>query len=204
MVLVPGGSFILGSDVAEDEGPQREAILSDFFIDRHEVTVGEYRAVRTHFTLPGRDNMPVKNVLWHDADAYCRALGKRLPTEAEWEKACRGRDGNLFPWGNEFVESALNSAEGGLGAPAEVGSYPSGASPYGALDMSGNVWEWTADWYAPYAGSSFTSEDTGEKYRVIRGGAWNIAGRVSRCTNRFTSDPSLDGQDIGFRCVRSR
>ncbi len=206
MVFVPSGSFTMGDDVAKDESPVHQRELAGFYIDRTEVTIAQYRRFRPHYlALEGRERHPVVNVTWADARDYCRSVGKRLPTEAEWEKACRGNDGRSYPWGDDVFAGALNAIEANAGGTDPVGSHPRGASPYGALDMAGNVWEWVADWYGPYPGAAVQQPTQEfEKYRVIRGGSFAIKGKVGRCANRFVSDPKLDSADIGFRCARSR
>jgi len=157
------------------------------------------------------DVLPISGVGWHEADAYCRWAGKRLPSEAEWEKAARGETGREFPWGNEWSPGRVNS--GALGAGDEgdpgvkaVGSYPRGVSPYGVHDMAGNVMEWVADWYQPYAGSDGESDDFGEKFRVVRGGGWGGIGHYTishfyRTAYRFYLRPDSAFSDLGFRCA---
>jgi formylglycine-generating enzyme required for sulfatase activity len=172
-------------------------------------------------------DQPVVCVSWHEAEAYTRWLSEvsgaaiRLPTEAEWEKAARGTDGRIFPWGDAFDRSRLNfcdvnceydwkdeTYDDGYAYTAPVGSYPEGASPYGALDMAGNVWEWVADWY----GSSYYSvspvenpqgPESGE-YRVLRGGSWGDSGSIVRSADRDNLVPVSWYNFVGFRCVRSQ
>jgi formylglycine-generating enzyme required for sulfatase activity len=152
-------------------------------------------------TIEDRMDHPVVMVSWNDASAYADWVGKRLPTEAEWEKAARGTQGWLWPWGNEWDGRKANTIEAGPHTVTPVGSYPAGASPYGCLDMAGNVWEWMADWLKAYPASDYLDNDLGEKYKVLRGGSWNGYGDVTRCAFRVRFDPSNRGNDIGFRCV---
>ena len=160
MVSVPAGEFWMGCNEQADkrcnfdEKPYHKVYLDAYYIDKYEVTQSEYNECVTTDKCPANrkkdgftgDRQPVIGVSWEDADTYCKWAGKRLPTEAEWEKAARGTDGRVYPWGNSFDPTRANYA-GALGKTSEVGSYPSGASPYGALNMAGNVWEWVADWY---------------------------------------------------------
>jgi formylglycine-generating enzyme required for sulfatase activity len=233
MVLVGAGEFWMGSietdPVAEDdEKPQRRVYLDDFWIDKMEISNHRYELCVeaggcTPFRSQGRrfedDFQPVVGVDWHQARAYCQWAGGRLPTEAEWEKAARGLEGRLYPWGDNFDGARLNFCDtnciadwrdfdwdDGFAYTAPVGSYPGGASPYGALDMSGNVWEWTADWYAPdYYQRSADRNPTGPAFgqqRVIRGGSWYYYGKNLRTTARHRESPRYRYDNIGFRCVQ--
>ena len=213
-----------------EEKPVHEVDVSGFFIDKYEVTVDEYKRCvgaggcsipqDTHddykdynYGASGRGKHPVNGVNWNQAKAYCAWAGKRLPTEAEWEKAARGTDGRKYPWGNEEPSCALAvmSVEGGDGCGEartwEVGSKPAGASPYGAHDMVGNVWEWTVDGYdRSHHGSSPTRDPKGPTQgsdRVIRGGGWVFTGAILRAADRVGYTPSYTAVFLGFRCVRS-
>ena len=154
---------------------------------------------------PGFEEHPVTQVSWYGAVAYCGWAGARLPTEAEWEKAARGVDGYLYPWGNKAADcrKAQYGDCGGETVPA--GSRPAGASPFGALDMAGNVWEWVSDWYDPeYYGSSPEQNPQGPamgRYRVFRGGAWGYPPAFIRTGDRARNRPTYAGFGLGFRCV---
>ncbi len=178
-----------------------------------------------HVTGSGSDlqeleDHPVVLVSWYDAEAYCEWADRRLPTEAEWEKAARGRDGQVYPWGDEFEGTRLNycdtncvfswkdeNSDDRYGVTASVGSYPTGASPYGALDMAGNVWEWVADWYdGDYYGSSPERNPSGPEtgqYRVLRGGSWFDYQNGVRSADRYHFTPGARHNGLGIRCALS-
>ena len=244
MVWIPPGPFLMGTDETdtenrgralgfprpwfEDEHPLHTVTLPGFYIDRHEVTQDDYlRFVRETGHRPpphwrsgaykvGTGRRPVTFVDWYDADDYCRWRGKRLPTEAEWEKAARGPDGRAYPWGERFQagRAHLSPAADVAMQPAPVGSYPAGASPYGVLDMVGNVWEWTESWYLAYPGSGLRKADFGMKYRVVRGLSYHSLGHYpggaykrvlevyARASTRSFDPPSERLEDLGFRCVK--
>jgi formylglycine-generating enzyme required for sulfatase activity len=232
MIEVPAGRFIMGSSdldsaASTDEKPQRNVYVDTFWIDQTEVTNRQFQnCVEAGHCTPARmgnlnfrkGQLPVVGVNWQQAESYCRWAGVRLPTEAEWEKAARGTDGRLYPWGDEFEGERLNfcdancvadwrdrSANDGYRYTAPVGSYPDGASPYGVLDMSGNVWEWTADWYAADqyvvgVGSNPTGPGSGQQ-KVIRGGSWYYQGVSLRVARRHKDVPTSNYDNIGFRCA---
>jgi formylglycine-generating enzyme required for sulfatase activity len=154
-----------------------------------------------------QDNYPVTGVNWFAAKEYCQWRKARLPTEAEWEKAARGPTGFEYPWGNEWDPKITNTGDDGEWdeGMAPVGAYPKNKSPYGAFDMSGNVWEWVADWYAPYDGSSYESKSFGKTNRVIRGGGGGVGhyaiSYFFRGATRQFAEPEMESEDVGFRCV---
>jgi formylglycine-generating enzyme required for sulfatase activity len=200
MVYVPAGGFIMGSKYGDpDERPQHIAYTDSFFIDKYELSNAEFAKFDPDFKFPkGKENNPVI-VTWEQANAYAKWAGKRLPTEKEWEKAARGIDGRIFPWGNTydntFVVWDQRYPRGGSIAKPE--------SPYGCFDMAGGVWEWTADWYKPYPGNDVPMEQYGEKYKVMRGGANFNNYSFIRTTQRYYVLPNTTGHYlVGFRCVK--
>lgn len=156
------------------------------------------------------DRLPVTGVSWYDAEAYCRALGKRLPTEVEWEKAARGAQGFVYPWGNVWSEDKANFGANTEGEPGVTpgGAFPQGRSPYGVEDMAGNVMEWVDDWYRAYPGGDYQTKNFGEQYKVARGGGWGglghyVLSQFYRGSYRFNLRPNSRFNDLGFRCARS-
>ncbi|TEU19496.1 MAG: hypothetical protein E3J21_03515 [Anaerolineales bacterium] len=220
MIEIPAGPFTMGSDAGnEDEAPAREVDLPAFEIDKFEVTNADFaqfveatgyqtdaekegRTKNWRGAAEGKDNHPVVFVSWNDAMAYCQWLDKRLPTEAEWEKAARGTDGRMYPWGNEWDPSKANVKDTGLRGTAAVGSFGAGASPYGVEDMAGNVWEWAADWYEACPGSSYQSDYFGQRFRVQRGGGWFETADFVTTTYRNANSETAASDDLGFRCAR--
>lgn len=218
MVLVPVGEFWMGSedsDAYADEKPRRRVYLDAFYIDKYEVTNALYqrfievtgRAAPKYWNdiSLNQSNQPVVGVTWDDANAYCEWAGKRLPTEAEWEKAARGMDGRKYPWGNQWDSNRANSNESKVRRTVPVGSYPNGVSAYGVHDMAGNVWEWVADWYdrdyyqrAP--DRNLKGPDSGQM-RVLRGGWWDSRPRNLRASSRSWIGPDSWTDYIGFRCA---
>ncbi len=218
MHLVPAGSFTMGtSDGPEDERPEHAVDLPAYWMDTYPVTNAEYArfvAATGHRPPlhweggefpPTQADHPVVNVTWHDARAYAAWAGKRLPTEAEWEKAARGTDRRLWPWGMRFVPGRCNTREAHRGGTTPVDAFvPQGNSPYGIADLAGNVWEWTADWYRAYEGSNYQSDSFGQEFKVLRGGSWRYAGQYARCTARSFDAPGFACDSYGFRCVIDR
>jgi len=229
MVDVPGGIFEMGSDYTSSQQPIRMVQVDRFWMDETEVTVAEYAACELagactppadsgncNWMVVGRDDHPVNCVTWFQAEDYCgwvQSATKRLPTEAEWEKAARSTDAREYPWGDAPAPSCthvvMNEGGGGcgLGSMWEVGSKPLGDSRYGSHDMAGNVWEWVADWYASGYDSMETDNPSGPALgssRVLRGGSWYSNGTFNfRAANRNNSDPSGSYDGVGFRCART-
>ena len=255
-IRIPSGPFIQGSIRGEDdERPARTRVLGAFSIDRTEVTRGAYGACvaarRCHVAPGGQpngsgpdsghavqggpgardDQLPMANVTWLEAQAYCRFAGGRLPTEAEWEKAARGTDGREYPWGNEPLCERANwgnfDGEGPCagrnpGHPVAVGTYPEGASPYGVLDLGGNVWEWVADVYdddassivpeaSPHRGrergargGTREARAASAQRRVVRGGSCCSYFVGPRAANRNAWSADHRDFDLGFRCAADR
>lgn len=221
LVYVPAGEFEMGSEDGDpNESPIHTVYLDAFWIDQTEVTNGqyancvssngcttlsfEYSTSRTsYFGNAKYVDYPVINVDWYQAQAYCQWAGGRLPTEAEWEKAARGTDGRKYPWGNHFDSGKYDLF---LGDTTEVGSFSSGASPYYALDMAGNVWEWVADWYGTYPSGKVSNPlgpESGDS-RVLRGGSYSGTDeRVLRSTYRASTTPERKADLYGFRCAQS-
>ena len=254
-ILIPPSAFIMGTDTEPfygtilpesenaklDEAPMQVVYLGPYRIDRYPVANSAYETfvnATGHPAPPdwenggvshGEENLPVTRVNWYDANAYAQWAGARLPSEAEWEKAARGADGRIYPWGNHFL--SLRPAGGADGerkgrirgqqttvqqsdtaqvltdGRTSVGKRPVTASPYGVHEVAGNVWEWTSDEYKPYTGSLHIDRGYGKGHKVLRGGSWlevrdETAERYFRCANRFHTPPEYVASNIGFRCVR--
>jgi len=280
MVLIPAGSFIMGSNKEDKEGlqkqygfvkplfvnehPKHQAYIHAFLIDKYEVSNADFKAFVKQTNYPDpvawtqngynvsddklmtahvenlrwvatdyfeldmdtremtkdelvdallkiqreRDVLPVTIISWFDAQNYCRWLGKRLPTEAEWEKAARGENGLEYPWGNDWDVSKANSGndQNDDEPLVPVGTYKTDVSPYGVYDMGGNVSEWVADWYKAYPGASNDDDDFGEKHKVVRGGGAGVGHYALsiffRSARRQHTTPVTLGTDIGFRCAQ--
>jgi formylglycine-generating enzyme required for sulfatase activity len=241
MVRVPAGWFLMGSDRKVDrnarqpEFPQRRVYVDAYDIDQYEVTTVQYlRFVLATNRPPLLDwkydggnfqevmgSHPVMHVSWFDADAYCKWAGKRLPTSAEWEKAARGEDGRIYPWGNQQAGlSRANFGRSGLSGPVRdrperlllyppiisVNKYENGVSPYGVYQMAGNVAEWTADWYDPnyYKTAPDRNPKGPEKgtQKAFRGGGWIDSTPTVRPAQRNGADPNTKMNWLGFRCAR--
>jgi len=231
LVRVPAGEFVMGSDSAEDpaagedETPQHQVSLAKFDIGKYEVTNAQYAAFisATGHHAPidwedgsvpvGKEDHPVVYVSWYDATAFMEWLSEetgktfRLPTEAEWEKACRGTDGRIYPWGNAFDASKANTIESDLKATTEVGRYTlaGGDSLYEMTDMAGNVWEWTNSQYwgfgYPYVPSDGRENMSSSDSRTLRGGSFNESAAGVRCAVRHGYGAEFDSQHYGFRVV---
>ncbi|MGV7222404.1 MAG: formylglycine-generating enzyme family protein [Nitrospinales bacterium] len=231
MALIPAGNFYQGSSEEmvdwaigkfhaesrewyRDETPVYKVYLDDFFIDKNEVTVGQYKIYikktgkpkPKYFEDPNfnQDNQPVVGVSWQEAKDYCAWEGKRLPTESEWEKASRGPDAKIYPWGHQVDETKANvlGMNDKYRYPAPVGMFPQGQSLYGLMDMSGNVWEWTDSWYQPYPGNEQKNDLFGKKLKVTKGGSWAANMDLARSALRGKMLPEERQNYLGFRCAK--
>ncbi|MFA6193244.1 MAG: SUMF1/EgtB/PvdO family nonheme iron enzyme [Parcubacteria group bacterium] len=241
MILIPAGEFLMGSTQQQiletwrqnDGGwgeedytsayPQRKTALDDFYIDKKEISNGDYRMFveATKRAAPSLwddhtlnlPSQPVVGVDWNDADAYCRWLGKKLPSEAEWEKAARGTDGRIWPWGNAWDPAKDNHGKGtgtgldesdGWEYTAPVGT-ELGVSPYGALNMAGNVYEWTADDFKAYPeNDKYIQDDFDQGFKTLRGGAYDDGISEQRASTRCGFQKDFKDADVGFRCERDK
>jgi formylglycine-generating enzyme len=218
-VFIPAGSFIMGDD---ENSPRREIFVDAFYMDKYEVTVGRYAGFLKAtgnvkipeewdtVDLQNGAELPVVGVDWQDADSYCRWAGRRLPTEAEWERAARGNDERKYPWGNDapstehakFARPYKNSVyKDGV---ARVGTYSKGVSPFGIYELSGNVWEWVSDWYAESFHPDYARNPKGPDkgtHKVMRGGGWYDQSDRITTTKRIYADPVQRDDEVGFRCA---
>ena len=225
MAPIPAGEFWMGVDGMiglEDERPRHKVWLDDYGMDLYEVTTGRYARflAATGRTPPWlwesvdlsiHATRPVIGVDWHDAEAYCRWTGKRLPTEAEWERGARGTDERRFPWGNQtptadLANHALGARFSYSQALMPVGHYVTGTSPAGLSDMAGNVWEWVQDWYgSTYYAHSPEKNPTGPElgtFKVLRGGSWSELPKYLLTYGRFKLPPGTRNAYTGFRCAK--
>jgi formylglycine-generating enzyme required for sulfatase activity len=227
-VYVPAGEFLMGSHIdadrnaVRDEKPQRTVRVDAFWIDRTEVTNAAYALCvednqcppprqlhsttrTTYYADPQFADYPVIYVSWYDARTYCQWVQRRLPTEAEWEKAARGTAGQIYPWPTVPLEGSLLNFDNRIGDTTAVGRYFAGASPYGALDLAGNVWEWVADWYrSDYYATAPDANPLGPEVgslKTYRGGAWDEPGWSVRAATRASGIPDQVYPDVGFRCA---
>ncbi len=226
MAVIPSGQFWMGRDgteALEDERPRHQAWLDAYFMDVYEVTTARYAKFLSatgrqpplfweQVDLSIHGDRPVVGVDWLDADAYCRWEGKRLPTEAEWEKAARGTDDRRYPWGNQpptadFANYALGARFSYDQVLMPVGRYEKGKSPFGLYNLAGNVWEWVQDWYEGdyYERSPERSPQGPEQgqFKVLRGGSWSELPKYLLTYGRFKLPPNTRNSYTGFRCAKS-
>jgi len=217
MAFVPAGEFIMGTNTKDSIAyPEHKVNLPAFWIDKYEVTNSQFldfsikasytgegakegRDWRLFFT-PDKGLYPVVYITWNDAAAYCKWAGKRLPTEEEWEKAARGTDGRLYPWGNDWGEKRANTYEFGPSNPVAIAQFDD-ISPYGAHDMLGNVQEWTSSWFTTYKGNPKRDPESGQTFRVVRGLSARCRGKLGRLYERSAYMPSAL-YDFGCRCAK--
>ncbi len=225
MVMIPKGEFTMGSKEHQDEHPHN-VVLDDYYIDKYEASNKEYKAFMkaTSHGAPAywddprlsKPEQPVVGVNWYDGSAFCEWKGKRLPTEAEWERAAKGPEGHgHYPWGHELDETKANYGQN-VGKTTAVDSYPAGVSGYGAYNMSGNVFEWVSDWYdptyfkespalnpqGPATGLNFANQGP---VKVLKGGSWLAPSSSLHSSHRFWNQPENNsyGVGLGFRCAKS-
>jgi serine/threonine-protein kinase len=229
LVLIPAGEFTMGHNSGYDTLPVRRMTLPAFSIDKYEITNKRYKRFidATGYKVPwsqdpavaayiwdwqkrmypeGKGDDPVVLVSWDDAKAFCAWAGKRLPTEAEWEKAARGPQGKPYPWGNDWTNGKANTSESGRKQTAPVGAFKEDVSIWekdGVYDLAGNVSEWVEEWFAPYPGNPLTSYEARNKYRVLRGGSWDYAHSIANGYHRQYALPHSQMAAIGFRCVKA-
>jgi formylglycine-generating enzyme required for sulfatase activity len=234
MALIPAGPFWMGNNGRgadgpgdKDEQPLHKVSVAAYFIDVYETTNAMYKEFvdatkheapklwKNGAYPPAKANHPVVYVSWEDATEFCKWAGKRLPSEAEWEKAARSTDKRVFPWGNHFDPMKANTPQYWMAMhqteiadTMPVGSFEAGKSPYGLYDMAGNVYEWVNDWYLPYPGNQFPNNHYGTKNKIVRGGSWYDClsygcGLSSPTYNRSRFNPDIRNKGFGFRCAKS-
>lgn len=187
MIIIPGGDFKSGS-----VGKIRN--VETFYIDKYEVTNAQFQKIHKDLDFPkGKENHPVVEVSYADAEEYCKSVGKRVPTSLEWEKAARGTDGRIYPWGNTFDPKKANTLESNKNDTVAVGSFPGGKSPYGVMDISGNVWEWVDGW---------KSKD--KMYRLVMGGSFFENEDKNTTFSTLSSIEDDVHTYIGFRCAKNK
>ena len=244
MIYIPAGPFTMGTNTGwKDASPEHQVELPGFYIDKYEVTISQFRRFvadggltdpRLYQTEQGRiifqnegfqprfwpeqlnqeDNLPMYGVRYFEALAYCKWAGKTLPTAQQWEKAARGTDGRLYPWGNEWDSSRVNALEDAVASgvagdypklPAPVDAFPAGASPYGVMQMAGNVLEWTLETMAAYPGNTNPYAFYPHFHRAfvpeLRGGSWQLDRRFTNTTFRTAQYESISHRTFGFRCA---
>ena len=235
MILIPAGDFLMGTNKVDnknthrkigtvkplylDQQPKSKIFLDNYYIDKYEVTNREYKRFldETQFyETPGNwengkyveetADMPVTHVTWYEAFTYAVWAGKRLPTEAQWEKAARGTDGKNYPWGDTYDKSFANMGVDGARKLASTRSYIKDVSPFGVFGMAGNAMEWTLNWYDSYPGSSYKYKRFGKRFKVIRGNGFQKAGHYfleayGYVFYRTEAEPDDYFQNVGFRCV---
>ena len=228
MVFIPGGRFVMGAAAADktsapNERPSHTEIVPAFYLDKVEVTVDAYRACvdKRACAAPAKSSalctysmgdplLPVSCVHWSDADAFCRSLGKRLPREAEWELSARGTSGARFPWGGapggcNFAATLLHESTGRSCSgkrPSRVGTHLSGQSPFGVMDLSGNVEEWVSDYYVEHIAEGVAPRSGAS--RVLRGGGWLSPPSMTKATSRDWGSALEAGPNVGFRCAKDK
>jgi formylglycine-generating enzyme required for sulfatase activity len=226
MVYIPAGEFTMGHDGDYDTKPVKRINLPAFYIDKYEVTNKRYKRFidATGYKVPwsqdpaaapfiwdwqkrmypeGKGDDPVVLVSWEAAKAFAAWAGKSLPSEAQWEKAARGANGNIYPWGTTWADGKANTSESHVRQTAPVGMFKEDVSPYGVYDMGGNVSEWVEEWFAPYPGNPLLSYVEREKYKVLRGGSWDYAHSIATGHHRQYATPQSQMTAIGFRCVKA-
>lgn len=222
MAFIPAGEFAMGSDRGQnDEQPVHRVSVKAFYLETQEVTVWRYAEFLVsqktdppfkwnEATSGSHQNKPVVGVNWYDARDYCRWVGRRLPTEAEWELAARGTEGRMYPWGDTHPTrghaNAGHTKWHGYDTLTNVGQFELGKTPNGVYDLAGNLWEWVADWYdATYYQFSPRDNPSGPSagpLRALRGGAWNNDAKSIRSANRAGYAPDARRNDVGFRCAK--